>query len=33
MEYILSSDEHMIKNNCLGIHFKNQYDFKINIYH
>ena len=33
MEYILTSDQHEIKRNCLRYNFKNQYDFKTNIYH
>ena len=28
MEYILSSDQHMFKNNCLDIHFKKPIRFQ-----
>ena len=33
MEYILTSNQHEIKNNYLRYTFQNQYDFKINIYY
>ena len=33
MEYILTSNQHEIKNNCLRYTFQKPYDFKINIYH
>ena len=33
MEYILTSNQHEIRNNCLRYTFQNRYDFKINIYH
>ena len=33
MEYILTSNQHEIKNNCLRYTFQKPIRFKINIYH